>query len=843
MRQSRSTRPVSYFATSAILPVMMTFATAQVGRAQAITHQVTLPSGMSWCPDAMINGLFTEINSLRSAQGLPALKTDTLGMKTAEVRAYQFARYMTLVPPGTAGFNPHTGYETTAAALGYNLIGENLAYITADPINIVRYVWQDSLHLAAMLARDANVAGVSCVIYNGTPYWTYEPGYVQGSPPPSQPSTPSVPNGNATLNAEQWAFVTLINNYRAQNGVGPLQVSAALQRSSQWMSEDMAAKNYFSHTDSLGRSAGARIASFGYTYGTWGENIAAGSSDAQRAFDQWRTACDPDGSGNCTYAHRNAMLSRSFVVLGVGRAYGSSSTYGWYWTTDFGGYVDQIISPTSPTNPAPVITSFTATPSVITAGQSATLSWNVSGATSLSIDNGIGSVAATALKSVTPAQTTTYKLTATNSSGSTTATITVTVNTIARDTQPPTAPAVTSTVARSANQVDLAWSASTDNVGVAGYQILRGGAVLASVPGSTLSYSDKSVSASSIYTYLVKAYDAAGNYSAPSNWGLVFTPASTTPTVQTPSVSSFAATPSTITAGQSATLTWSVSGATSLSIDNGVGSIAGTSSKVVAPAKTTAYKLTATNSAGSVTATVTVTVNAMALDTQPPSVPVLVSVSATGPNQVDLAWSASLDNVGVAGYQIFRNGSVLTSVPGTTRAYSDRTASAATAYTFMVRAFDAAGNYSNPSPGGQVTTPAAPAATACPAAGNGAFTGCYYNNTDMSGTPALVRTDPAINFNWGVGTPASSVTPFNFSVRWQGYFSFEGGSYTFNTIASDGIRVLIDGQIALDRWRDQPAYMYPFRWTLAPGQHLITVEYYQRTGLPTAQVSWQKNAF
>src|SRR3954465_11290999 len=80
-----------------------------------------------------------------------------------------------------------------------------------------------------------------------------------------------------TLDSEQTAFLTLINNYRAQNGAGALQVSVALQNSSQWMSTDLATKNYFSHTDSLGRSPGARLAAFGYTFYPWGENIAAGN--------------------------------------------------------------------------------------------------------------------------------------------------------------------------------------------------------------------------------------------------------------------------------------------------------------------------------------------------------------------------------------------------------------------------------------------------------------------------------------------------------------------------------------------------------------------------------------
>jgi uncharacterized protein YkwD len=229
-----------------------------------------------------------------------------------------------------------------------------------------------------------------------------------------------------TLDTEQAAFLTLINNYRAQNGVGPLQVSVALQNSSQWMSTDMATRNYFSHTDSLGRTPGTRIQAFGYPYYPWGENIAAGYSDAQSTFTQWQNACDPDSTGACTYAHRLNMLNGSFKVMGIGRAYSASATYRWYWTTDFGGVVDQLLGPTPP---APTITSFTTSPSTITAGQAATLAWSVSGTgVSISLDNGIGDVSALTSKSVSPAVTTTYTLTATNTGGTVTSKATVTVN-------------------------------------------------------------------------------------------------------------------------------------------------------------------------------------------------------------------------------------------------------------------------------------------------------------------------------------------------------------------------------------------------------------------------------
>ncbi len=201
-----------------------------------------------------------------------------------------------------------------------------------------------------------------------------------------------------TLSSQQLAFLTLINNYRAQNGAGPLQVSIALQNSSEWMSNDMATKNYFAHTDSLGRDPFTRMAAFGYPYEPAGENIAAGYPDAQNTFNLWQSACDPDGSGNCTYAHRQNMLNPSYVVMGIGYAYASNSIYHYYWTTDFGGFLDQTIN--TSTAP-PTIASFTASPSTVTSGQLATLTWSVSGATSVTI-SGIGDVSTVTSTSVAP---------------------------------------------------------------------------------------------------------------------------------------------------------------------------------------------------------------------------------------------------------------------------------------------------------------------------------------------------------------------------------------------------------------------------------------------------------
>jgi len=80
------------------------------------------------------------------------------------------------------------------------------------------------------------------------------------------------------------------------------------------------------------------------------------------------------------------------------------------------------------------------------------------------------------------------------------------------DTTPPSVPTSLSASAVSSSQINLSWTASTDNVGVAGYTISRGGSQIGTT--ALTSYSDTSLSPSTTYTYTVAAYDAAGNVSA-----------------------------------------------------------------------------------------------------------------------------------------------------------------------------------------------------------------------------------------------------------------------------------------------------------------------------------------
>jgi len=82
------------------------------------------------------------------------------------------------------------------------------------------------------------------------------------------------------LDSEEQTFLSMINNYRAAEGLGTLALDPQLNEVALWMVNDMASNDYFSHTDSLGRDPFARMDQIGYAYNTWrGENLVAGGRD------------------------------------------------------------------------------------------------------------------------------------------------------------------------------------------------------------------------------------------------------------------------------------------------------------------------------------------------------------------------------------------------------------------------------------------------------------------------------------------------------------------------------------------------------------------------------------
>ncbi len=117
--------------------------------------------------------------------------------------------------------------------------------------------------------------------------------------------------------------------------------------------------------------------------------------------------------------------------------------------------------------------------------------------------------------------------------------------------------------------------------------------------------------------------------------------------------------------------------------------------------------------------------------------------------------------------------------------------------------------------------------------------GEYYNNTNLSGTPVLVRGDDKIDFEWGTGSPWPGVAD-NFSVRWKKTVRFDrSGVYRFTTGSDDGLRIRIDGRTILDQWYNRTFTRSTTDVYISAGEHLIEVEYYDSSFYATVLVDWQ----
>src|SRR5438034_229491 len=228
------------------------------------------------------------------------------------------------------------------------------------------------------------------------------------------------------------------------------------------------------------------------------------------------------------------------------------------------------------------------------------------------------------------------------------------------DTVAPSTPASLTASAVSSSRIYLSWSAATDNVGVIRYGVYRDGVRIAYISGT--SYANTGLSAATTYSYTVAAYDAAGNASAQSS------------------------------------------------------------------------AVSATTSAP--------------LDTQAPSIPTNLAATVVSASQIDLAWSPATDNVGVTGYRVYVNGTLLLSSSSTSVQITELLAGGTRSFT--VSAFDAAGNVSAPSAPLSVTT-LPPADTTAP--------------TTPTGLAASAVTSTSLTLSWSAATDNVGVTGYRVYVN------------------------------------------------------------------------------
>lgn len=283
----------------------------------------------------------------------------------------------------------------------------------------------------------------------------------------------------------------------------------------------------------------------------------------------------------------------------------------------------------------------------------------------------------------------------------------------------PTVPGNVTVEAISSSQINVSWTASSDDVAVAGYNIYRGGMNWSSTADTAIS--DTGLSEGVQYCYAVSAYDSDGNESGQSNQLCATTfmssADSSAPTVPT----ALGASPQ---SNDQINLSWiastddvAVSGYKVYRDSVYLKSVTGTSTSDTALSSATyyCYAVLAYDSAGneSVLSSEACATTGTSSDVSAPIIPTGLSASAVSSSQIDLSWNASSDNVGVVGYEIYRDSVFLKWVTGTNA--SDTALSASANYCYSVLAYDAANNKSNQTSqvcavtqAPSVNTPAAP---------------------------------------------------------------------------------------------------------------------------------------
>lgn len=386
-------------------------------------------------------------------------------------------------------------------------------------------------------------------------------------------------------------------------------------------------------------------------------------------------------------------------------------------------------------------------------------------------------------------------------------TISVTTNAEA-DNEAPSAPANLTSSNITQSSVDLSWNASTDNVGVTAYKVYKNGTYITSV--TSLTYSATNLSSATTYEFYVKATDAAGNNSSASNTISVTTLSGGISYCETKGNSVNDEWIGNVTCGDidnstganggyadftnlstplykentsniGITPTWGgtvYSEGYSVWIDyNQDGDFDDSGEQVFTKVASKDTQINGTfvvpSSAlnGETRMRVSMQYNAIPPacgtynygetedytvdiqnggDMEAPSAPTNLASSNVAQTTLDLSWTASTDNIGVASYDVYKNSTFLANVSGTS--YSVSSLTAATSYTFFVKAKDAAGNISNASNTINVTTLDVPDNTAPSAPSN-------LTSSDITST--------SVKLSWNASTDNVAVT---------GYYIYKDGT-------------------------------------------------------------------
>ncbi|HSX42846.1 MAG TPA: LamG-like jellyroll fold domain-containing protein [Candidatus Saccharimonadales bacterium] len=390
------------------------------------------------------------------------------------------------------------------------------------------------------------------------------------------------------------------------------------------------------------------------------------------------------------------------------------------------------------------------------------------------------------------------------------------------DTIAPSVPATVSGTAASVSQINLTWAASTDNVGVTGYKVYRGGVQIGT--SATASYTDTGLTANTSYSYSVSAYDSAGNNSAQSNPAVAVSTLADTAAPSVPANLSLQVLSST-----QITVSWSAStdnvGVTGYHLYRCTGAactnFALINTTTVTPVQdpgltagtTYAYTVSAFDAAGNESARATpLQASTPAPDNTPPAISMTAPTSGTTVSgTVTVSATASDAGSGVHDVQFFVEGNPMSD--DTTVPYSFQWGTTTTAngvYHLTAVAKDNAGNVSNTS---------------------GAFTVTVNNPTSPQLPVDLVG---GWNFNEGTGTTTADVTAYGNTAafgtlgspvwstgKYGGGLKFNGTAQDYLTVSDSPTMNITGSALTLSMWINPS--------TGAPGDQVLLGKFWNGT--------------
>ncbi|MDP4090384.1 MAG: SafA/ExsA family spore coat assembly protein [Bacillota bacterium] len=199
----------------------------------------------------------------------------------------------------------------------------------------MKKIFYITILLLGIFTVDVSAQPITYTVQPGDTMWKiatkYEVGVseiIASNPSVSNPSMIypgqklTVPTNN-DIKALENEVIRLVNVERVNRGLQPLTQNWQLSRVARYKSQDMANKNYFSHTSPTYGSPFTMMENFGIQFTAAGENIAMGQTNPSAVMTSWMNSP----------GHRSNILSPTYNQIGVGLATSSNGTK--YWTQQF----------------------------------------------------------------------------------------------------------------------------------------------------------------------------------------------------------------------------------------------------------------------------------------------------------------------------------------------------------------------------------------------------------------------------------------------------------------------------------------------------------------------------